>query len=68
MTAPRHLELHVPEPPARPGHEPDFSYLQVSPAGAVRKPPLDTRPAQTRDIAEALVRVLDDEGRAVGPW
>ncbi len=68
MSAPRHLELHVPEPPARPGHEPDFSYLQVSPAGAVRKPPLDSRPAQTRDIAEALVRVLDDDGHAVGPW
>jgi 2-oxoisovalerate dehydrogenase E1 component alpha subunit len=68
MTPSLHPGLHVPEPPARPGHEPDFSYLQVSPAGEVRKPPLDTRPAQARDIAEALVRVLDDGGRAVGPW
>jgi 2-oxoisovalerate dehydrogenase E1 component alpha subunit len=58
----------VPEPPARPGHETDFSYLHVSPAGAVRQPPLDTRPSESRDIAEGLVRVLDDDGRAVGPW
>jgi 2-oxoisovalerate dehydrogenase E1 component alpha subunit len=62
------LRLHVPEPSARPGHETDFSYLRVSPAGAVRKPPLDTRPSETADIANALVRVLDDDGRAVGPW
>ena len=30
--------LHVPEPPARPGQEPDFSYVQISPAGAVSRP------------------------------
>ncbi|HTP99839.1 MAG TPA: 3-methyl-2-oxobutanoate dehydrogenase (2-methylpropanoyl-transferring) subunit alpha [Casimicrobiaceae bacterium] len=68
MTSYPPLTLHVPEPPARPGSETDFSYLKLSAAGEVRKPPLDTRPAQSRDIAEALVRVLDDEGRAVGPW
>ena len=62
------LSLHVPEPPARPGKATDFSYLHVSPAGAVRRPPVDTRPSETGDIAEGLVRVLDDEGRAVGPW
>jgi 2-oxoisovalerate dehydrogenase E1 component alpha subunit len=68
MAPPPPLQLHVPEPPARPGQETDFSYLHVSPAGAVRQPPLDIRPDDTRDIAEALVRVLDDDGRAVGPW
>ena len=68
MTSHPPLTLHVPEPPARPGNETDFSYLKISAAGEVRKPPLDSRPAQTRDIAEALVRVLDDEGHAVGPW
>ncbi|MFO1413181.1 MAG: thiamine pyrophosphate-dependent enzyme [Burkholderiales bacterium] len=62
------LRLHVPEPPARPGRETDFTYLALSSAGAVRKPPLETRPAQTRDIAEALVRVTDESGHAVGPW
>jgi 2-oxoisovalerate dehydrogenase E1 component alpha subunit len=68
MSAYPPLSLHVPEPSARPGHETDFSYLHLSPAGAVRQPPLDTRPFETRDVADALVRVLDDDGRAVGPW
>jgi 2-oxoisovalerate dehydrogenase E1 component alpha subunit len=62
------LTLHVPEPPGRPGRETDFSYLQISPAGAVRRPPVDARPSETGDVVDALVRVLDDEGRAVGPW
>ena len=62
------LRLHVPEPPGRPGRETDFSYLKISPAGAVRRPPVDARPSETGDIVDALVRVLDEEGRAVGPW
>ena len=62
------LKLHVPEPSARPGRETDFSYLHVSPAGAVRQPPIDSRPSQTGDLVDAMVRVLDDEGNAVGPW
>ncbi len=62
------LHLHVPEPSGRPGQETDFSYLPLSPAGAVRRPPVDATPAATADLAYSLVRVLDDEGRAVGPW
>jgi 2-oxoisovalerate dehydrogenase E1 component alpha subunit len=62
------LRLHVPEPSGRPGHATDFSYLHLSPAGAVRRPDLDASPAGTADLAYSLVRVLDDEGRAVGPW
>ncbi|HET9762416.1 MAG TPA: thiamine pyrophosphate-dependent enzyme, partial [Casimicrobiaceae bacterium] len=62
------LHLHVPEPPARPGQETDFSYLRVTRAGAVRQPPLDTKPSHTRDLADVMVRVLDDDGNAVGPW
>ncbi|HEX7383782.1 MAG TPA: thiamine pyrophosphate-dependent enzyme, partial [Burkholderiaceae bacterium] len=62
------LQLHVPEPSGRPGCHTDFSYLHVSPAGAVRRPPVDVSPADTGDLAQALVRVLDDDGRAVGPW
>ena len=27
--------LHIPRPTARPGDKPDFSYLRLSPAGAV---------------------------------
>jgi 2-oxoisovalerate dehydrogenase E1 component subunit alpha len=62
------LHLHVPEPPARPGRETDFSYLHLSPAGEVRRPPVGAPPAGTSDLAYSLVRVLADDGRAVGPW
>jgi 2-oxoisovalerate dehydrogenase E1 component alpha subunit len=62
------LRLHVPEPSGRPGHETDFSYLHLSPAGAVRRPAVDASPADTNDLAYSLVRVLDQDGRAVGPW
>ena len=65
-TAP--LRLHVPEPTGRPGRSTDFSYLAISPAGAVRRPPTDTPAADTADLATSLVVVLDHEGRAVGPW
>ena len=68
MTAYPPLHLYVPEPSARPGQETDFSYLRLTPAGQVRQPPIDSRPSQTADIAVAMVRVLDDDGRAVGPW
>ena len=62
------LRLHVPEPTGRPGCATDFSYLRLSRAGEVRRPPVDTLPVDTRDLAYALVRVLDDDGNAVGPW
>ena len=62
------LHLHVPEPTGRPGHGTDFSYLHLAAAGVARRPPVDTLPSQTNDLAYTLVRVLDDEGRAVGPW
>ncbi|MEW6294257.1 MAG: 3-methyl-2-oxobutanoate dehydrogenase (2-methylpropanoyl-transferring) subunit alpha [Pseudomonadota bacterium] len=62
------LRLHVPEPTGRPGQHTDFSYLHLSPAGAVRRPPIDTQPVETSDLAFALIRVLDDDGNAVGPW
>ncbi|MGZ5240532.1 MAG: thiamine pyrophosphate-dependent enzyme [Caldimonas sp.] len=62
------LRLHVPEPTGRPGHDTDFSYLRLAPAGEVRRPPVDTAAIDTADLAYTLVRVLDDEGKAVGPW
>jgi 2-oxoisovalerate dehydrogenase E1 component alpha subunit len=62
------LRLHVPEPTGRPGKATDFSYLHVSKAGEVRRPPIDVSPPDTHDMAFALVRVLDEDGKAVGPW
>ena len=60
--------LHVPAVPARPGERPDFSYVKLSAAGAVERPPVDVPVQYTAVLAEDLVRVLDDAGRAVGPW
>ncbi|MFO1426237.1 MAG: thiamine pyrophosphate-dependent enzyme [Steroidobacteraceae bacterium] len=60
--------LHVPDVPARPGQAPDFSYVRISAAGAVPRPPVDVAVRETSQLAEDLVRVLDDAHRAVGPW
>ncbi|MDJ0911844.1 MAG: thiamine pyrophosphate-dependent enzyme [Woeseiaceae bacterium] len=60
--------LHIPKPTARPGDEPDFSYLDLSPAGAVEKPPVAARTRDIEFLSSGLVRVLDDEHQAVGPW
>ena len=62
------LTLHVPEPTGRPGCQTDFSYLRLNPAGSARKPPVDVGYADTADLANALIRVLDDDGNAVGQW
>jgi 2-oxoisovalerate dehydrogenase E1 component alpha subunit len=40
----------------------------LSEAGAVRRPPVDTSHFDTQDLAYDLIRVLDPEGKAVGPW
>lgn len=62
------LRLHVPEPSGRPGCATDFSFLQISGAGTVRKPPVDTSHFETADLAYGLIGVLDRDGQAVGPW
>jgi len=64
----RPLSLHVPEPRYRPGDAADFSDLPIAPAGSVSRPPIDAAPADIRDLCYTLIRVLDDEDRAVGPW
>ncbi|OYX54703.1 MAG: 3-methyl-2-oxobutanoate dehydrogenase (2-methylpropanoyl-transferring) subunit alpha [Brevundimonas subvibrioides] len=62
------LSLRVPEPSGRPGDAPDFSHLKLDAAGSVDRPPVDARPVQMLDLAFRLIRVLDDEGNAIGPW
>ncbi len=62
------LALHVPEPRFRPGDTADFSDIVVPPAGSTPRPPESAKPDEMRDLAYGLVRVLDDEHRAVGPW
>lgn len=62
------LQLHIPEPKARPGDSPDFSALNIPPPGKLKRPPVDVAARDIRDHAYDLIRVLDDEGKAVGPW
>jgi 2-oxoisovalerate dehydrogenase E1 component alpha subunit len=65
---PRKSRLHTPRPHSRPGDEPDFSYLETSPAGAVRRPDVNARVRDISHLSIDLVRVLDDDHQAVGPW
>jgi len=65
---PAPLRLHVPEPEVRPGGTPDFSSVKIAPAGSVRRPEVDTNPEDIRDLAYSIIRVLNRQGEAVGPW
>jgi 2-oxoisovalerate dehydrogenase E1 component alpha subunit len=62
------LELHIPTPRGRPGDEPTFEHVEIPPAGSVRQPDTFAPEAEMRDLPYTLIRVLDDVGRAVGPW
>ena len=68
MTQHSPLSLHIPEPHGRPGTPPDFGHLRFSAPGEARRPPVDAPAAEIRDLADSLIRVLDDSGQAVGPW
>lgn len=62
------LSLHVPEPKYRPGDPVDYSDLAIPPAGAQPRPDEACPPADTHPLCLDLIRVLDDDNRAVGPW
>jgi 2-oxoisovalerate dehydrogenase E1 component alpha subunit len=62
------LALHVPEPAVRPGGDPDFSSVRIPEAGSVARPEVDADPSSIRDLAFSIIRVLNREGEAVGPW
>ncbi|HKT15705.1 MAG TPA: thiamine pyrophosphate-dependent enzyme [Allosphingosinicella sp.] len=62
------LSLNVPEPETRPGDQPDFRHLNIPDAGEVARPDIAAPASATRDLVYTLVRVLDAEGEAVGPW
>jgi 2-oxoisovalerate dehydrogenase E1 component alpha subunit len=61
MNAPP-LGLHVPEA------QPCFRSFDFSEAGRLRRPAVDIEASEIRDLAYELIRVIDAEGRAVGPW
>jgi 2-oxoisovalerate dehydrogenase E1 component alpha subunit len=62
------LSLHVPEPKFRPGDAPDFSGIEIPAAGSAPRPETTVPAAETHPLCTQLVRVLDDSGKAVGPW
>ncbi|NNF16115.1 MAG: 3-methyl-2-oxobutanoate dehydrogenase (2-methylpropanoyl-transferring) subunit alpha [Gammaproteobacteria bacterium] len=60
--------LRVPHPPARPGEAPDFSYLKLSDAGAIDRPPIDAAVDDIEHLSVELVRVLDNDHMPRGTW
>lgn len=62
------LTLHVPEPAVRPGGTPDFSNINIPRAGMVARPAVDVDAEAIRDLAFSVIRVLNRDGEAVGPW
>ena len=62
------LSFHVPEPGVRPGGTPDFSDVKIPRAGEARRPPVDVAPEDIRDLAFSIIRVLNRDSEAVGPW
>jgi 2-oxoisovalerate dehydrogenase E1 component alpha subunit len=62
------LALHVPEPRFRPGDVVDFDDVEVPPAGSARRPDIAEPADRFTDLAYTMVRVLDDDAQAVGPW
>jgi 2-oxoisovalerate dehydrogenase E1 component alpha subunit len=68
MSDAKPLSLHVPEPEFRPGDKPDFSNVEIPQAGAAPRPPIDVEPGDIRDLAYTIIRVMNRDGEAVGPW
>jgi len=62
------LSLHIPQPKYRPGDIPDFGNVAVPPAGALERPPTDAKARDLVPYAFSLIRVLDDDAKAVGAW
>ncbi|MDP1750039.1 MAG: 3-methyl-2-oxobutanoate dehydrogenase (2-methylpropanoyl-transferring) subunit alpha [Reyranella sp.] len=68
MSDPKPLSFHVPAPAVRPGGTPDFSDVPISRAGEVRRPEVDAAPEDIRDLAFSIIRVLNRNSEAIGPW
>ncbi len=62
------LSLHVPEPKFRPGDTVDYSDLEIPKAGEQARPDTGVEPKAMRDMVYDMIRVLDDDYKAVGPW
>jgi 2-oxoisovalerate dehydrogenase E1 component alpha subunit len=61
-------KLHIPHAPFRPGDKPDFSNLKLPEAGTLERPDIHIHANDSRSLAFGLIRVLDDDNHAIGPW
>ena len=61
-------KLHIPTAPYRPGDEPDFSAITLPKAGELARPDETVAADTTRDLSFSMIRVLDENHEAVGPW
>lgn len=61
------LSLHVPAPKCRPGDKPAFGF-SLPEAGAAPRPEPNVEARETHPLAFDLIRVLDEDGAAKGPW
>ncbi len=52
----------------RPGSTADFSHVAIAEAGSVSRPPVGVAASDIRDLAYTMIRVLDRDGVARGPW
>jgi 2-oxoisovalerate dehydrogenase E1 component alpha subunit len=68
MAGPSRLSLHIPSPRSRPGEPANFDHLVIPAAGDALRPDSTASAATIRDLAYGLIRVLDDNAHAVGPW
>lgn len=62
------LALHVPQPKFRPGDKVDYGHINIPDAGAQPRPDSSADARETNDLVYDLIRVLDDDGKATGPW
>lgn len=60
--------LHIPDAPFRPGQTPDYSNIQLPKAGELARPNPLIDAAKTRELPFSMIRVLDAEHQALGPW
>ena len=60
--------LQIPTAPFRPGEEANFDPFINEPGDLPRPDPITCIAADTTDLANGLVRVLDFKGNASGPW
>jgi 2-oxoisovalerate dehydrogenase E1 component alpha subunit len=64
----RPLSLRIPQPKHRPGDKPDFGNIAIPAAGVIERPPIDAKPRELDRFAFSMIRVLDEQHRAVGDW